>query len=98
MPTIVHSRFDALLAALFGVGDHPEQVDVGPWRWSLRKRGPAGYVAVWRHKDDWDRTVVIRPVSPAAVVVDYPDGSTDGSFTSERKAIDRAVDWMESNT
>lgn len=92
MPTVVHGRLGALLVALFGVGEHPEQVDVGRWKWTPRLVAPH-HIATWRHADNWNRTVCIYPVSRTQVVVELPDGSTS-KFVDEQAAIDAAVEWM----
>lgn len=94
MVEVVNSRLEAAIVALLGVSEHPEQVDVGPWRWSAR---PTAALACWRHVVDWDRTVTVRPVSPVAVGIEYPDGTMSDAYPRAEDAIAGAVDWMETH-
>lgn len=90
--TVVASRLEALSVALTGLGDHPEQVDIGPWRWSHRQEG--GAIATWRHIDNWNRTVCVTPVSISSVAADTPAGRITGA-ADEGPAIEAAIEWME---
>lgn len=91
---VVASRFEALIVAIFGPDEHPEQRDHGQWQWSLRK--PDTVIACWRHENDWHSTVEIVPISTRTVGVFFPDESSRTGLTEDH-AIKLALQWMRDN-